>query len=406
VRASGKRSAFRPLDSVPPGSEAEALAAVCHDHRVTLVLGAGVSRSFGVPTWDELARRVFESAFPGRASPWDSSRSEISPRSVPQFLPIAFELAANELGPTRFLERLREIVYGGMAAGWVRGLRSSTATLAVLARAILRQHAAGQARSLARVVTFNVDDLLEEAIVRLKPRAAAYPLDVVARPSDLGGTSRSDPGNVPVYHVHGYVPMVPLTRQGETALDRVFESARRSFDSPEHMLVFSDLQYWRSTATPLSFANHVFSNALSDGHCLFIGLSMTDANILRWLALRRLELESDAEQRALARLLEGSIGLRALDAEEKARGRRSSERRLRELHVGREASLAKMQRSVRSSLPRHFWIRPDSDDPSGFLSEFLRARGVLSVAIDGWGGGALDALLRRCFPQRRRGVSR
>lgn len=387
------------LDAVARGSEADALAAVCRDHRVTLVLGAGVSRSLGIPAWDELARRVFESVFHGRTSPWDLPPGAISPRSVPQFLPIAFELAANELRPTRFVERLREHLYADMPEGWARGLGRSGATLPVLARAILRQHAAGPDRSLARVVTFNVDDLLEEVVVRMKPRASAHPIDVVARPSKLGDLDGSDPRRVPIYHLHGYVPAAPATERGDTALETFFESTRRSFD---HMLVFSDLQYWRSTATPLSLANHVFSNALSDGHCLFVGLSMTDANILRWLALRRLELESDAEQRALARLADSSIGLRELDAEEKARGASSSEQRLRKLHRSREALLANVQKSVGRRLPRHFWIRPDSDDPSGFLSEFLRARGVLSVAIDGWEGPSFDALMRRCFPQRRR----
>jgi len=59
------------------------------------------------------------------------------------------------------------------------------------------------------------------------------------------------------------------------------------------MLVFTDLQYWSSSARASSFANRIMSAALSEGQCLFIGVSMKDTNLLRWLALRSLDREHD-----------------------------------------------------------------------------------------------------------------
>ena len=46
-----------------------------------------------------------------------------------------------------------------------------------------------------------------------------------------------------------------------------------------------------------TFANRILSTALGEGRCVFIGLSMTDINILRWLALRIAMFDLDFEVR-------------------------------------------------------------------------------------------------------------
>jgi hypothetical protein len=58
-------------------------------------------------------------------------------------------------------------------------------------------------------------------------------------------------------------------------------------------------------------------------------------------------------------------------------------------------------RSLDANFRRHFWIRPSSIDPSGFLSEFLfELRGVQSVEIDDWRGNSFAKLIRTCFPKK------
>src|SRR5215468_3452489 len=69
------------------------------------------------------------------------------------------------------------------------------------------------------------------------------------------------------------------------------------------MPVFTDSQYWSTSATTTSFANRVMASALSEGQCVFIGLSMTDINLLRWLALRNLDRDRDQLLFEQARLL-------------------------------------------------------------------------------------------------------
>jgi hypothetical protein len=90
---------------------------------------------------------------------------------------------------------------------------------------------------------------------------------------------------------------------------------------------------------------------------------MTDINLLRWLALRTLERDRD-------------------DAE----GRR------RATWVGQGFAT-----NLRQQFARHFWIRTNSADPSGFLSEFLRLRGVEAIEIPDWSGDSFGRLMRRCF---------
>jgi hypothetical protein len=164
-------------------------------------------------------------------------------------------------------------------------------------------------------------------------------------------------GTIPIYHLHGFAPanIKGLYGKGWSKFPRFYD----------HNLVFTDAQYWSTTAQALTFANSVMSWVLSESRCMFVGLSMTDINVLRWLALRTLELERDAEE------------------------------------VDRFASNT-WSRKAGIQQVRHVWIRPNKDDPSGFLSEFLALRGIASLEIKSWSGAHFDRLITRCFPASRR----
>ena len=320
---------------------------------VTLVLGAGVSTPRGIPKWDKLAKVVWQRVFPSRSSPWIEDDHGQLPQAVPQFLPIVFELVYRELGEAKFFEVLQECLYANATYPVDdRSFGKSTESLAVVARVIVNEYKRRQRRRVDAVITFNADDLIEKAVFALQSDDAERAVHSVARsthflPAFFGANW------IPVYHIHGFLPSKPPLR-----------STRELYEIYEHMLVFTDVQYWSTSAGAMSFANRIMASALSEGRCIFIGLSMTDINLLRWLALRTLERDRD-------------------DAE----GRR------RATWVG-----SGFERSLRLQFVRHFWIRPDSNDPSGFLSEFLRLRGVESIQIPGWYGESFSRLMRRCFP--------
>jgi len=318
---------------------------------VTLVLGAGVSLARGVPNWEDLAKKLWKAAFGRRRSPWQTDDDAPSPRNVPQFLPIIFELAYRELGERAFIDALQRHLYAGVRYPSAdRKFTRSNETLAVLGRLLAQEYRREGRRRIDAVITFNVDDLVEQAVAVVSgednPTFDKEMVRVVARSthSFLGGPLRRP---IPVYHVHGFVPSNHMTKHG------------RYFD---HMLVFTDTQYWATSGAAATFANRILSTALGEGRCVFIGLSMTDINILRWLALRAIERDRDGQQTVESK---GAV------------------------HQARFLDLG---------FRRHFWVRPASNDPTGFVTAFLGLRGVTGVEIENWAGGDFRALMEACFP--------
>jgi hypothetical protein len=320
-----------------------------------LVLGAGVSVPNKIPNWNELAKKLWAKAFPNSASPWKIKNKAKSPQNLPQFLPIVYELAYQEVGEDKFMDILEECMYENAILPNKSEIETSIDTLPVLARVINREFKVKENRRLLRVITFNTDDLLENIVWTIRSKKG-NPIKVIVRssdqPTEYFGERKAN--RIPVYHLHGFIPS-----KGSGWL---YELKK---DSAEHLLVFTDAQYWQSSGTPLSHANRIMTNALFDSHCIFIGLSMTDINLLRWLALRTLEIENDARELKIIKEKQDS---------KKGYGR------------------------YRMKLMRHYWLRPDSDDSKGLLSDFLRHRGVFSVKLKRWGSKDFSNLMDECFP--------
>ncbi len=324
---------------------------------MTLFLGAGISHSRGVPLWDEVVRRMSEWVVGDdedvallarvRASVARDLGADVAERVVLRRHPLEPQLALEWIEAELTKPPVRREVAArlGMAsvdfvtllrrALYERVSRSGPASdaLAAVGDAVRAEWERGPARHVARVITLNADDLLErevcgDGVPRLWP---------IARPSrHPRWEDRERPPPIPVYHVHGYLP----------------EDARDPRGSG-HTLVFTDDQFWSTTASPLSFANRVVANALHDTQCVFAGLSMRDVNLMRWLAVRFEEVRADARAHGEA--------------------------------VADEA------------LHRHFWIHVASDDPTGILSDILAKRGVRSVDLPSWRSSAFGDLLRDCF---------
>ena len=323
---------------------------------VTLFLGAGVSVPYGVPTWPQLARRVWGSCFPDRTggAPWEGPHAT-SLQSHPQFLSMLFELIFNEVGEDRFLSLMEQNLYRDVDLPSQREIRGSRSSLAAIARAVCSEYRRGALRRIVQVITLNIDDLLTELVMNLGPGNAA---DCISRPTRLPALGTGDQP-IPVYHVHG---VVPYPRSGATMRARLRATRR---ERAKHQMVFTDYQYWRSIGSPLSYVNSVVTHAMFESRCVFIGLSMTDINILRWLGHRAWAVATDVHEWASRR--------------------------------GDRRSIENPSQSAKKHLIRHFWIRPESDDPGGILGDFLELRGVRSVPIESWTDGSFSELLEGCL---------
>jgi len=351
---------------------------------ITLVLGAGLSMPRGIPDWNSLAQLIWRDVFPKRPSPW-ARQGRSSPKDLPQFLPIIFELAHQKLGVSGFLDVLKRHLYSGAKFPFTDpALVRSNETLAVLARLLVTEHRRGRARRIASVITLNADDFLEQAVARI-----AGVRGQLIQDGSVGTITRAthrllDGDTIPIYHVHGFLP----------------SDLWRSDQGPKRMLVFTDLQYWSSSARASSFANRIMSAALSEGQCVFIGVSMKDTNLLRWLALRSLDRERDQIDFGQERVARWIAQRDSNDPEE--------------LHSLLDTVLGFLKdpttsqsQSLDKNFSRHFWIRPPHTDPGLFLSEFLlQCRGVQPVDIEDWDGPSLKRLLTRCFPRTRHSQKR
>ena len=305
-----------------------------HGTPVTLVLGAGVSFSRGLPLWPELLRRTWKTVFGQDLYALDDELVEqarnacrreglppefldrLDVRRHPFELQFAFEeiynhlrWSASDAGARKslglaprsrkrearpasneqragelFADLLRSALYRGLPRRTRRGPEQSD-TLSLIARAVRRSAMSEERQRLIdQVITFNVDDLLEREVNAGCRRSIPYAVPI-CRASAL----RPLPVRraIAVYHLHGFLPMVP-SQYPYFMEDGMIEDVQ----PPAESLVFTDEQYWRTVGNPSGFASRVFSNALS-GHCLFIGLSMTDLNIIRWLAQDAIERSDD-----------------------------------------------------------------------------------------------------------------
>jgi hypothetical protein len=325
------------------------LAAAVDGGGVTLVLGAGVSLEMGVPNWRGLVLAVWKAV-----ETTNEERAAVENlASQAQSLPMLFELAEQRLGFERFIETLRSAIYAQAPAQRTRV--DEQTTLGAIADVISEDHRLGAVRRIARVVTFNADELLRESLRRRRGDRGQYwrteDHAVYEKPTGRG----SQP--IPIYHVHGFLP-----RTGAFV------------GLSQHRLVFTDSQYWDSGTSQASLANRTMNAALADSHCIFIGLSMIDPNLLRWLGLRYNEIARDTHQQA--QRVEQSSAMSVL------RGAFEKET---------------LPARISSRLAGHFWIRTPGDDATGLLSAFLQSRGVEAVTIPSWSDGSFDTLLRECF---------
>lgn len=339
------------------GRARESLAGHARAGAVTLVLGAGVSLARGVPTWAGVVKEAYERA--SLAVPAWLDHGELPHPLALQMALEEIEYAAARLWAKQKIDTpissaahtladfLRDIIYGSVQ----RPRRGDPPdSLSVLARAIRADQARPQ-RRIQRVITYNADDLLEQEANRGTHARATPVVWPIARASSHPRLANGAHGRppIPVYHVHGYL------------------NAQADGDAQD-TLIFTDAQYWESVASPMSFANRVMAGALHDSHCVFIGLSMTDINIMRWLGVRYNEIVRDKTSQYY---LSGKSEADALPA-------------------------------IRDTLRRHYWIRAKGDDAQGLVTRHLERRGVTAVAIDDWGGSFAE-LMRECFGEVRRG---
>jgi len=214
--------------------------------RLTLFCGSGVSIDAGIPSWEQLLLQLLESMIMRISRNQHFTLENHDPnifqkKHGPSGLVIGKYLKSN-LGED-FLPELRKALY-----------LKNPSTCAIIQAVVELARPQRDSKPLDSIVTFNFDGLIEE---NLKQQGLCY-REVFSEDTRYG------PGELPVYHVHGFLP-----REGEIPL------------STE--IIFSEDAYHDQFMDPFSWSNLIQLNKLSQNTCLMLGLSLSDPNIRRLL---------------------------------------------------------------------------------------------------------------------------
>jgi hypothetical protein len=150
-------------------------------------------------------------------------------------------------------------------------------SLMQLARTLLK--AADSDRTPAGVLTFNADVLLHVALTLLQIRKSFEETGSLTPTFSYRAMYRSSDrpnGKIPIYHIHGSITP---------------EQARRE---SREKLVFPESSYSQLAGMVYAWPQTVFLSSAQSTRLVFVGLSMSDPNIRRWLSwsegYRRAEL--------------------------------------------------------------------------------------------------------------------
>lgn len=230
--------------SAPPLSDMVTALAAAPD--LTLVVGAGASAEAGLPSWGGLLRTLLDRAARTQLSLADAPlRAQWVDEILAGESPLGAAAVAQALAGDALREWIPEALYLGEPHAFQPG---------PIAREIVRLRAA--LGTDLRILTTNYDDLIEQAF-------ADSELDVEAVPFvGPGGPrgARTDARHQRVSHLHGYLP-----RSGAAA----------------GRIVLTEDDYQGVTQDDWQGAD--VGGALLNSTCLFIGSSLTDPNLLRYL---------------------------------------------------------------------------------------------------------------------------
>jgi len=214
--------------------------------RLTLILGAGVSVSSGLPTWAELLNDLLASYVQRTyAGTLDSDAlgkvREVLATEFQYISPIqTAEFIQSRLSSSEFVNMLRTSLYRRSN----ERMKSDALLDAVVSLS----------EGLHGIVSFNFDDILEEAFTN-----GGVEFTTVIEGRDLGRIR-----GIPIYHPHGYLP-----RDGHGS----------------SAVVFAESEYHTQYAEGFSWTNIVVQRLLLESTCLFVGTSLSDPNLRRMIDL-------------------------------------------------------------------------------------------------------------------------
>ena len=238
--------------SMPSQEEVKiALSEAYVSGQLILVLGAGSSADYGLPTWNTLLQALLAKTF---QNPKSSNKKAMLFAEIfslafdPSPLIAARYLAGHYSGKQMGLEKaVRELLYQHIKKESTSDLMKEIVQLAA---------APGKPPNLDSIITYNFDDILE---TELGKSSVQVPFCTIF---DVGQNPQNN--ELPIFHVHGYIP-----REGEL--------------NSKNRITLGENVYHQQYTDIYNWSNLVQLSKFRDGHCVFIGTSFTDPNQRRLL---------------------------------------------------------------------------------------------------------------------------
>jgi hypothetical protein len=229
------------------------------DGNLNLVIGAGLSSKFGLPTWDELLQRLLLKTIEQEAD-----KAEI----LSKFFTMLFNPSPLIAG--RYLQ---ESLYDESTKnGFENEVRSALyesyneeAESQIMDEIIKLCVAPGNSPNLDGIITYNYDDIIESKLIN---KDIDIPFQTV-----YGQATNPDNKSLAIYHVHGYLPRIGKI-------------------SDKNAVTLGEFVYHEQYNKTYSWNNIVQINKFRDKTCLFIGTSLSDPNIRRLLDIANSQKEN------------------------------------------------------------------------------------------------------------------
>jgi len=230
------------------------------DDRLGLILGAGVSKTVGFPTWSELVTRIAKNPRVLGEHLLEGVGSSVSDTAKTQMLLQHYRTkrldALGELSSARVLRKItgewRRIVQEALYEGVPQSAQKLKDAHPYL------RHFIPIVTKSPMTVTYNFDDMVERLIRLERPeREKAYGRSFE---TVWNSSLQPRPGSVVIYHPNGYLPQNLL-------------------ENPSDSLVFSEETFADQLIESMAGHHASLLHHLSNTTCLLIGLSLADATL-------------------------------------------------------------------------------------------------------------------------------
>jgi hypothetical protein len=221
---------------------------------LNLVIGAGISKPYGIPTWDFLLQKLLLKTIeetPEKAKVLSAVFSKVfnpTPLIAGRYLQDAL---FDPKEKNRFETEVRETLYESY---------DKDANSLIMDEIVKLCAAPGNSPNLDSIISYNYDDIIEEKILEKN-------MDIPFQ-SVYGQAVDPDNRALSIYHVHGFLP------QNESI-------------SEQNIITLGENVYHEQYSNIYSWNNIVQINKFRDKTCLFIGTSLSDPNIRRLLDIAK-----------------------------------------------------------------------------------------------------------------------